>query len=183
MPSPPLCSTVRRGWCQLRDTVPPTPVRLTRRTLEGGPAAPLNAFSVTVLGHAVTSGCAGAVIPVAVNPVRPSLPLLHHAGHCNDIPTLLRRAGTRRRHDGHCATYGPPVNDTLEPAHCGSRTTNRYAATLEAAPVRSQDAPRCLNRSRIRQDDCQLRGTDRHTPTRREIVRHACKLLPPWPIK
>jgi hypothetical protein len=35
-PSPPLWGTVRRGWCQLRDTVPPTLVRLTHRTLEGG---------------------------------------------------------------------------------------------------------------------------------------------------
>jgi hypothetical protein len=61
--------------------------------------------------------------------------------------------------------------------------TNRYAATLEAAPVRAQDAPRRLNRSRIRQDGCQLRGIARHTSTRREIVRHVCKLLPPWPIK
>jgi hypothetical protein len=65
--------------------------------------------------------------------VRPSLPLLHHAGHCDDIPTLLGRAGTRHRHDGHCVTYGPPVNDTLEPAHYGGRSTSRYAATLEAA--------------------------------------------------
>jgi hypothetical protein len=35
---------------------------------------------------------------------------------------------------------------------------------------------------RIRQDNCQLRGT-RHASTHREIVQHACKLLPPWPIK
>jgi hypothetical protein len=35
-PSPLLCNTVRQGRCQLRDTVPPTPVRLTCRTLEGG---------------------------------------------------------------------------------------------------------------------------------------------------
>jgi hypothetical protein len=55
-PSPPLCSTVRQGRCQLRDTVPPTPVRLTRRALEGGPAAPSNVFSVLTQGHNVTSG-------------------------------------------------------------------------------------------------------------------------------
>jgi hypothetical protein len=52
-------------------------------------------------------GPAGAVIPVAVSPVRPSPLLLHHAGHCDDIPTLLGRTETRRRHDGYCATYGP----------------------------------------------------------------------------
>jgi hypothetical protein len=126
---------------------------------------------------------AGSVIPIAVKPVRPSPPLLHHAGHCDDIPTLLGHAGTRRRRDGHCATYGPPINGTLESAHYGGRTTNCCATTLEAAPVRAQDAPRCLNRRKIRQDGRQLHGTARHAATRREIVWHACKLLPPWPIK
>jgi hypothetical protein len=39
--------TVRRGRCQSRDAVPPAPVRLTRRALEGGPAAPSIGFLVT----------------------------------------------------------------------------------------------------------------------------------------
>jgi hypothetical protein len=65
----------------------------------------------------------------------------------------------------------------------GGRTTNRYATTLEAAPVRAQDAPRRLDWSRIRQDSRQLCGTAHHASTCRKIVRHACKLLPPWPIK
>jgi hypothetical protein len=47
-PSPPLWGTVRRGRCQSRDAVPPTPVRLTRRALEGGPAAPSICFPVTL---------------------------------------------------------------------------------------------------------------------------------------
>jgi hypothetical protein len=51
---------------------------------------------------------AGSVIPVAVNPVRPSPSLPHHAGHCGDTPTLLGRTGTRHRHNSHYATYGPP---------------------------------------------------------------------------
>jgi hypothetical protein len=126
---------------------------------------------------------AGSVIPVAVNPVRPSPPLPHHAEHCGDIPTLLGCTGIRHRHNGHCATCGPPVNGTLEPPPPGGRSTNRYTAARKVAPVRAQDAPRCLNRSGIRQDGRQLRSTVRHTSTRREIVRHACKLLPPWPIK
>jgi hypothetical protein len=54
-PSPPLWGTVRRGRCQLRDTVPPTIVWLTRRTLEGGPAAPSNPLLVTPQGQIVTS--------------------------------------------------------------------------------------------------------------------------------
>jgi hypothetical protein len=75
-----------------------------------------------------------------------------------------------------------PVNGTLKPAHYNGQSTNRYAAALEAAPVRAQGAPRRLNRSGIRQDGRQLHNTARHTSTRREIVRYACKLLPPWPI-
>jgi hypothetical protein len=49
-PSPPLWGTVRRGRCQPRDAAPPTPVRLTRRALEGGPAAPSICFLVTLQG-------------------------------------------------------------------------------------------------------------------------------------
>jgi hypothetical protein len=49
-PSPPLWGTVRRGRCQLRDAAPPTPVRLTRQALEGGPAAPSICFPVTLQG-------------------------------------------------------------------------------------------------------------------------------------
>jgi hypothetical protein len=88
----------------------------------------------------------------------------------------------RYRHDGHYATYGPPVNGTLEPPP-GGRSTNRYTAALKAAPVQAQDAPRRLNRSGIRQDGRKLRSTVRYTSTHREIVRHACKMFPPWPIK
>jgi hypothetical protein len=42
--------TVRRGRCQSRDAAPPALVRLTRRTLEGGPAAPSTCFLVTLQG-------------------------------------------------------------------------------------------------------------------------------------
>jgi hypothetical protein len=42
--------TVRRGRCQSRDAASPTPVRLTRRALEGGPAAPSIRFSCDPAG-------------------------------------------------------------------------------------------------------------------------------------
>jgi hypothetical protein len=42
--------TVRHGRCQSRDAMPPAPVRLTRRALEGGPAAPSVCFLVTLQG-------------------------------------------------------------------------------------------------------------------------------------
>jgi hypothetical protein len=73
-------------------------------------------------------------------------------------------------------TDTPLMAPTNRPAG-GSRTTNHYAATLEAAPVRAQDVPRCPDWSRIRQDGHQLRGTARHASTLRKIVWHACKLL------
>jgi hypothetical protein len=96
---------------------------------------------------------------------------------------LLGRAGTRHRHNGQCATYGLPVDGTLELAHHGGQSTNRHAAALEAAPVRAQDAPRCLDKSGIRQDGRQLYGIIRHTATHRKIVRHAYKSSSPWSIK
>jgi hypothetical protein len=42
--------TLRRGRCQSRDALPPALVRLTRRTLEGGPATPSTCFLVTLQG-------------------------------------------------------------------------------------------------------------------------------------
>jgi hypothetical protein len=47
---------VRHGQCQLRDTVLPTPIRLMRRALEGGPAAPSNPSLVNLQGQTMTSG-------------------------------------------------------------------------------------------------------------------------------
>jgi hypothetical protein len=84
-PSPPLWGTVRRGRCQLRDTVPPTLVRLTRRALEGGAVAPSNPLLVTPQGQTVTSGrrerrphrCQSCVaIPAPAAPCRALLQLL-----------------------------------------------------------------------------------------------------------
>jgi hypothetical protein len=163
--------------------VPPTPVQLTRRALQGGPAGPSNAFRVTTQGYVVTSG--------RRERPSPSLSALcGHPRHCSATPgtvttspTLLERTGTGRRRAHHCAAYGPPLTAPSNRPAGGGQTTNHYAATLEAAPVRAQDAPRCPDWSRIRQDGRQLRGAARHASTRRRIVRHACKLLPPWPIK
>jgi hypothetical protein len=60
-PSPPLWGTVRHGWCQPRDAPPPTPVRLTCRDLEGGPATPSKCFLVTLQGQVVTLGRRNAI--------------------------------------------------------------------------------------------------------------------------
>jgi hypothetical protein len=80
---------VRRGRCQPRDTAPPTPVRLTRRTLEGGLAIPSNHFLVNLQGQVVTLGRRDA-IPATVGPVRPPPCSQHHAGHCYNHSGAVR---------------------------------------------------------------------------------------------
>jgi hypothetical protein len=120
----------------------------------------------------------GAAIPVAVSPVRPSPPLQRHAGYYNDIPDAVGVHGDGTSPCLPLCLVRTPVDGTLEPARgrrLNSQPLHHY--------VRAQDAPRRPNRSGIRQDSRQLRGTARHASTRRRIVRHACKLLPPWPIK
>jgi hypothetical protein len=126
---------------------------------------------------------AGSVIPVAVNPVRPSLSLQRHAGHCDDIPDTIGVRGDKTSPRPPLCHVRAPVDGTLESARYGGRTTNHYAAALEAAPVRAQDAPRRHDWNEIRQDGRQLHGTTRHASTRRRIVRHACKSPSPWSIK
>jgi hypothetical protein len=134
-PSPPLWGTVRHGQCQLRDTAPPTPVRLTCRTLEGGPTTPSNHFLVNLQGQSMTLGRWNA-IPATVGPVRPPPCLQHHAGHCYNHFGAVRRAGTGRRHACRCIPYGSPSTASSSPSE--DTTVNHYAPTLEAATVRVQ---------------------------------------------
>jgi hypothetical protein len=118
------------------------------------------------------------------------LALCGHPCHCSATPgsattspMLLERTGTGRFHACDYTSYGPPLAAPSSQSTDSGRTANLYATTLEAAPVWAQDSPRCPNRSEICQDGRQLRGTARHAFTRRRTVRHACKLLPLWPIK
>jgi hypothetical protein len=175
-------TAVRQGRCQLRDTVPPTPVWLTRRALEGGRQH--SRMSSLCLRRTTPWRQAGGI---------------GHPHHCQPCATIPATAAPRQTLWRHPDAVGArrdktspqrplchvraPVNRTLESAHYGGQSTNRYTAALEAAPVRAQDALRRLNRSGIRQDDRQLHSTALHNSTRRETVQHACKLLPPWPIK
>jgi hypothetical protein len=131
-PSPLLWGTVRHGQCQLRGTVPPTPVQLTRRALERGPAAPSNHFLVNLQGQAMTLGRRNA-IPVTVDPVRPPPFLQHHAGHYYNNSGAVGRTRTRRRHACHCIPYGSPSTASSSPSEYA--TANHYALTLEAATV------------------------------------------------
>jgi hypothetical protein len=129
--------TVRHGQCQPRDTALPTPVRLTRRALEGGPATPSNRFLVILQGQVVTLGRRDA-IPATVDLVRPPY-LQHHASRCCNHFGTVRHAGTGRRHACHCTPYGSTSTATSSPSE--DATVNHYAPTLEASTVRVQDAP------------------------------------------
>jgi hypothetical protein len=129
-PSPPLWGTVRHGRCQPRDAAPPTPVRLTGRALEGGPATPSKRFPVTLQGQVVTLGRRDA-IPATVKCRRPPLCVQHHAEHCGNSSGAVRHAGTGRR---HCIPYGSSSATPSSPP--GDITTNHCAPTLEATIVR-----------------------------------------------
>jgi hypothetical protein len=137
-PSPPLWGTVRRGRCQPRDAAPPTPVRLTCRSLEGGPAAPSKCFPVTLQGQVMTLGGRGA-IPATVNCRRPPRRVQPHAGHYGNSSGAVRHAGTGRHHTCHCTPYGSSSATPSKPP--GDVTANHCAPTLEAITVRVQDTP------------------------------------------
>jgi hypothetical protein len=121
----------------------------------------------------------------------PSLSTLcGHPRHCDATPgtmttsaMLLKRTGTRRRHARHCTTYGFPLTPLSNRPAGGGRTANHYATTLDVTPIWARDLPRHPNMSKIRLGSRQLRDTARHAFARKRIVRHACKLPSPWPIK
>jgi hypothetical protein len=104
------CSTDSPGRpsLPLRNTVPPTPVRLTRRALEGGPAEPSNAFPVTTQGYAVTSGRRERTFPSLSALCGHPRPYSATPSTVTTSLTLLECTGTGCRHDRHCAAYGPP---------------------------------------------------------------------------
>jgi hypothetical protein len=143
-PSPPLWSAAQRGRCQLRDTVPPTPVRLTRRALEGGRRNPWMLFPW--LHRAKPWRQAGgsghprrcqpcAAIPAPTAPRRVLLQQLRHywsaRGRDAAIPVAVPRTGLRQRPPRACprTTTGRPTTTPLpsKPLLFGHRT--RHDAT------------------------------------------------------
>jgi hypothetical protein len=125
-PSQPLCNTVRRGRCQLRDTVSATPVRLTRRALEGGPAAPLNVFPLLTQGHAVTPGRRDRSSPSLST-------LCDHPRHCRTRPDIVatsRRCwGTRGQDVATTATVPRTGPMSTAPSNRPTRAANQPTAT------------------------------------------------------
>jgi hypothetical protein len=164
----------------------PTFARLTRRALEGGTAEPSNGgkcFFYDCTGVHRDVRPAGTVFSVAISPVWPSPPLQRHVEYYDDIPNTVEALGDKMSPHPPLYLVRTPMMAPSSLPTGGGRTANLYATTLEAAPVWAQDSPRRPNRSEIRQDGRQLRGTARHAFTRRRTVWHTWKLLSPWHIK
>jgi hypothetical protein len=148
-----------------------------------GAGGTLKCFPRDYTGLLHDVGPAGAAILVVVSPVRPSPSLQRHAAHCNGTPDAVGAHG-----DG-TSPYLPlcfvrmPVDGTLEPAHGrrpDSQPLRHHPQSRSCSGTGCATTPR-LNK--IHQDGRQLCGTARHASTRRRIVWHTCKLLPPWLIK
>jgi hypothetical protein len=127
---------MRYGQCQPRGTVLPTPVRLTRRALEGGTAAPSNPSLVNLQGQTMTLGR------------RERHP--RHCWSCAAVPApaVPRRALLQQLR--RCWARGDGTPPCL-PLHLVRTTVNGF--TLEAATVRVQDTPRRHDRGKDRQAD------------------------------
>jgi hypothetical protein len=154
---------VRRGRCQLRDTVPPTLVRLTRHALEGGPAGPSSPLFVALQGQTVTLGrrerhprrCQScAPIPA---PAAPRHALLQPLQRCR-----ARGDGTPPRLPLY--PVRTTVNGSPGPAwRCPSQPLRLHP---RSPPVKVQGTPRHCDRSRTRQDGRHLHEAVRHTSAR-----------------
>jgi hypothetical protein len=92
--------------------------------------------------------------------------LLERTGRDATIPAAVPRTGLRQR----------------PPRACPRTTTGQTTTTpLPSKPLLFEHRTR--HDAKTHQDGRQLHDSARHTTTRRRIVRHACKSLPPWPIK
>jgi hypothetical protein len=131
--------------------VPPTPVRLTRRALEGGAGGTLECLLRAYAGSRRDVRAAGLVIPIAVNPVRPSPPLQRHAAHCCNnsgttgahmsgtppCPTLYSVRVHRQRHP----RIGPLQQPGGQPLHYDPRSCSCTSTERATTPQLEQELP------------------------------------------
>jgi hypothetical protein len=136
-----LCGMVSNNPAALYHPLPydrrTTPSKEDGRILEGK----THDYSTSARDGAVTSGQWDRLPP------SPSA-LCDRPRHCDAIPataspspTLWKHAATGHRHANHCALYGLMSTAPSSPRADGPQTGNPYAATLEDAPGRAQDAP------------------------------------------
>jgi hypothetical protein len=112
--------TMREGWCQLCDTVPPTPVRLHATPLEGGRRNPRKGYGrlprtrtgwrhdIRLVEHNSSAN---------TGPVRPSPPLYCHPRHCSTIPGAVGAQDDEMLPRALLCILQPSVSRTLEPAY------------------------------------------------------------------
>jgi hypothetical protein len=123
----------------------------------------------------------GAITSIAIGPVRPSPPSQRHPGHCINIPDVVGACGDRTP-----ATVPHTASRQRRPRVL-MRTAIEQAtsapppskAPLDAHRTR-HDAPPDVRFARTAVYSATLYTMPLHVD---EIVRHACKLSPPWPIK
>jgi hypothetical protein len=182
-PSPPLCDAVRHDQQQPRGTVPPTPVRLTRCTLEKGRRSPRRGDERLL--HARTGlhrdvRPVGAVTSVAIGPVRPSPPSRRHPGHCITIPDAVEVCGDRTPPRRLLCLVLPHVNGTLESSR--ERPSNRRPLCRHprSCSWTRHDAPPEARFARTVIYSMALYAMPPHID---KTVWKRCKLPPPWPIK
>jgi hypothetical protein len=153
-PSPPLCDTVWHGQQQPRGTVPPTPVRPTRRTLEKGRQSPRREdvrLLHTLTGLRRDVRPVGAVTSVTIGPVRPSPPSRRHPGNCTTIPGAVEACSDRTPPRRPLCLVRPHVKGTLESSHgqpsnrrplCRHPRSRSWTRTGRAmTPRRKRDSP------------------------------------------
>jgi hypothetical protein len=186
-PSPPPCDAVRYGRRRSRGTMPPTSVWPTRRTLERGWRSPRREDGRLLparTGLRRDVGSAGPVTSVAIGPMRPSLPSQHHPGHCITISYIV--GGTGRQDAATPAAVRPTAPRQPHPRG-NVRTTTKRATPIPppSKPLLDgyrarHDAPPDIRFARMAVYSVALYAMPSHVD---EIVRHDCKLPPPWPIK
>jgi hypothetical protein len=110
-----------------------------------------------------------------------------HPGHCITLPvtaspspTLWKLAATGRRHTSYCTPVRPRVNGTLESSHGRSPDWRLLHRHPRSHSWMRHDAPPEARFARTVVYSATLYTVPLHVG---EIVCHACKLPPPWPIK
>jgi hypothetical protein len=128
------CSSTRQqGQCQLRDTMPPALVQLTRRALEGGPVTPSNIFYVLMQDHAVTSG--------RRDRSSPSLSALcGHPRHCRTTPDVV--ATSQRCWDVRAQDIATTA--TVSCTDFPSRTPSSWPTTVAGQPTTAPQPSKLL---------------------------------------
>jgi hypothetical protein len=178
--------TVRQGQCQLRDTVPPTLVQPTFRTLEKGRRNPRKG------GGRLFHACprpyrgfrpVGRVSSVTVGPAQPSR---HHDVIPGTATPSLMLWGYGRQDAATPAAVRPTASRQLHP-QVSIRTTTKRGISIPppSKPLLGgyrarHDAPPEARFARTAVHSVALSAMPSHVA---RTVRHACKLPPPWPIK